>query len=536
MDATQFATGVGDVPRTLTDLAMSQFSYDLRHKPDWIRDHVNPENRDRWTKEASSRAWKVRIPGGSVNIKLTALQIQYVLDELEGYRQLHDSKLNCQVSCFERIWETISQSDTTSLLQLNEGISALRLQNYGASAPGRKRWLLDPYLYPLVYNQTLVSVYPEWTTTLPAPRLHFNTSDSYAISSRLAHLPSLVHVSQLSPAPPTAIFCSYINNLHPTHHKSLYASLSTILGSLIPLFEHTLTDLHRNNPLTPRISGACMYTVWDEPDPPEHSDDEEGWQVYESEMTRYRGGLETRRQTVSLVDREIKIVVSIYEVQLDPSNPSYPGSQWHVEGMRNERITACAVYVASADNVNSAGLQFRMAITYPGGFMLGDSGATLRTWGLRDVDPCHQYIGSVPLSEPGFGVVFPNIYQHRLAPLQLTDPTKPGRLTCVLYWLIDPDLSGNSNPNTDMGRHQTIVSTANVPPQQKEWISDALNGAIDQNIPCEVVERIVDATEGLMNQEAAEKMRKAMRTEREMFWKLNNMNYFCVPFDVWGQI
>lgn len=125
-------------------------------------------------------------------------------------------------------------------------------------------------------------------------------------------------------------FLSYINNLE-SRHTSLYRSLETALSAFIPLFEHVLTDLHRNNPLSLRIKGPCRYTEWEEPEPPEYSDDEEGWELYEREMrywvlhrpislpdveTGYPGGLEHRNHTVNLRGRTLQVVVSVSEIRL----------------------------------------------------------------------------------------------------------------------------------------------------------------------------------------------------------------------------
>ena len=49
----------------------------------------------------------------------------------------------------------------------------------------------------------------------------------------------------------------------------------------------------------------------------------------------------------------------------------------------------------------------------------------------------------------------PNIFKHRVAPLRLENPSKPGYRKTLALFLIDP--------------HCRIISTANVPPQQKDW-------------------------------------------------------------------
>ena len=235
--------------------------------------------------------------------------------------------------------------------------------------------LIDHRLYSLVYNKTLVSqlngrVY----RPIPAPP----SPDVYTVSPHFMLLPSDVFVS----ADATSVkFLSYINNLHPIEHMVTYAHLENLLAGFIPLFERTLTDLHRNNPLVQRIPGPCHYTVWDEPEPPEFSDDEEGWVTYEREMREwslnrpinipdvpdagYSGGLEKRRRSVTLRDRTIQIIVSASEITLvsnillflsflthwhlqHPQGPAFTGSPWHVEGMRSERIVACGFHCLSA--------------------------------------------------------------------------------------------------------------------------------------------------------------------------------------------
>jgi Protein of unknown function (DUF4246) len=51
-------------------------------------------------------------------------------------------------------------------------------------------------------------------------------------------------------------------------------------------------------------------------------------------------------------------------------------------------------------------------------------------------------------------LAFPNVFQHRVAPFELLDETKPGHRKLVVLWLVNPD--------------RRIISTANVPPQQKD--------------------------------------------------------------------
>lgn len=72
--------------------------------------------------------------------------------------------------------------------------------------------------------------------------------------------------------------------------------------------------------------------MWEEPEEPEHSDDEEGWAAYESELRHwlmnrpirlpdvpeegYPGGLEMRKHVVSLRGRTVQVVVDVSEIRL----------------------------------------------------------------------------------------------------------------------------------------------------------------------------------------------------------------------------
>ncbi len=179
-----------------------------------------------------------------------------------------------------------------------------------------------------------------------------------------------------------------------------------------------------------------------------------------------------------------------------------------------------AFFSEMQENISTAFIQFRMAVTYPRGFSAGDVGATLRTWGLRDGDACHQYIGEAPL-RTGLSLVFPNIYQQRRASFELIDKAREGRLTLLMFHLIDPDI-------------RPIVSTSLVAPQQKDWIQRALENALYPRLPKELIREIFSFVEGLMDIEEAEDYRRAFLSFHSSFRRANNGDYFCIPFDVWN--
>ncbi|KAJ7584342.1 hypothetical protein C8J56DRAFT_950766 [Mycena floridula] len=521
---THFLGGVGGEPRTLAELAMSQLSFEIRSQKDWSKLYQN--QRDATVSAALQRVWKVRTPSSWVDVSLSKRQVDYVQDELAGYVALRDESNRCQVSCFERIWESNDILEPPILSELNARLTELSHSRSTRQASD----LIDPCLCPLVYDKTLVST----DHTAPRPHPPPALTDIYTLSQKFALLPTEV----FSSAAGFASFLSYISDLDPQCHSELYELLSKALSGFIPLFEHTLTDLHRNNANSTslRIPGSCRYTIWDEPDPPEFSDDEEGWATYERDMRQwamkrpielpdvpvegYQGGLELRKHRATLRSKRLQVIVRVQHNVIGPGEPEFNGTPWGVEGMKNERIVACGLYFASMENIQDSSIEFRMAVTYPRGFNAGDSGATLRTWGLRDGDSCHQHIGSVA-ARPGLGLVFPNIYQHRYTSFKLVDLEKEGHQTVVTFMLVDPDI-------------QPIISTAKVPPQEKAWVARTLHETLYQRLPVELVEKILEFVEGLVEEEEAVKTRALVMAERTRFRIANDIYHFSIPFDVWN--
>ncbi|KAI0931667.1 hypothetical protein AcV5_004903 [Taiwanofungus camphoratus] len=89
-DGRHFLYGVGETPRTLTELAMCQCSDFIRSKSRWWQLHEHHDIRQKWAKEAAEIVWIVQASCGSLEVTLSKKQIQYVLDELSGYAALRD--------------------------------------------------------------------------------------------------------------------------------------------------------------------------------------------------------------------------------------------------------------------------------------------------------------------------------------------------------------------------------------------------------------------------------------------------------------
>lgn len=134
---------------------------------------------------------------------------------------------------------------------------------------------------------------------------------------------------------------SYINNLNPDKHKSMYPVLAGIFERFVPAFERVLSDLqvppvHRNS-----FDHDLVYHWYDEA----KANKPEEFDSWSDEETYY----ETRPvqlpepepfsmpETVQfepvfpLNGRKLQVIVKLANIHLTPDKPEYPGGVWHVE-------------------------------------------------------------------------------------------------------------------------------------------------------------------------------------------------------------
>lgn len=167
-----------------------------------------------------------------------------------------------------------------------------------------------------------------------------------------------------------------------------------------------------------------------------------------------------------------------------------------------------------------------MPVCAPAGCSSDEEGATIRTWGLKLGAPSHQFLGSASLQE-GHAIVFPNIYQHRLASAELENSSSEGSMTIISFFLVDPELSGDEGHVSDC----EILATNRVPPQQQSWTRRALEESLDVRLPTEIIDRIMEYTEGLMTEGEAREFAQKVKHERVQFWKQHNRLWFSLPFN-----
>ena len=112
------------------------------------------------------------------------------------------------------------------------------------------------------------------------------------------------------------------------------------------------------------------------------------------------------------------------------------------------------------------------------------------------------------MTSEGRLLAFPNVVEHRVSSFQLADPAKPGHQKILALFLVDPYLR--------------ILSTANVPPQQKSWWAENIyNDEKLSSLPIEVLNHIIDyVPEFPISLEEAKEIRLELMEERKAIRKV----------------
>ena len=103
-------------------------------------------------------------------------------------------------------------------------------------------------------------------------------------------------------------------------------------------------------------------------------------------------------------------------------------------------------------------------------------------------------------------IVFPNVFQTRIAPFGLEDTARPGHLRLLMLHLIDPN--------------RRAMSTGKVPCQRRDWWAHDIRTSCARfwRLPREVFDLIVENVgDWPISMEEGEKTKKEFLEEREEF-------------------
>lgn len=161
---------------------------------------------------------------------------------------------------------------------------------------------------------------------------------------------------------------SYINNLHPRHHRDLYKAIEDVIAAAIPLWNLTLgydRDLYRH----PRISyhdalyhprpGEGVYGLYPREREGETMNDYyERCGIYEEKCMKERMYIlpdapynfsprsPTQFDLKNYKNGRLQIIVKLANIELTPEKPTYDGGSWHVEGMLVSQVCSVKMHLS----------------------------------------------------------------------------------------------------------------------------------------------------------------------------------------------
>jgi hypothetical protein len=331
---------------------------------------------------------------------------------------------------------------------------------------------------------------------------------------------------------------SHINNLHPRLHGQLYKCIESIIAKALPMLEMTVqSTMDASKGPRIKVEDIPTYSLPDHQLRPKEPDENE-LDEYEIEELDYEWLMENGRieppecpkycgRAPKIVDGRLpgpngwadvnvrrdfaqeglQVIVKLANIHLTPDKPSYDGGSWHIEGLLNEHICATALYYYDSDNVSDNFLDFRETVwaedidDVP--YEQSRYDHLEQLFDVENGGRAVQHLGHVRTRQ-GRLLAFPNVLQHRVEPFSLMDKTRPGHRKILALFLVDPFLR--------------IPSTANVPPQQKEWWAEHVHAAsLEAGLPLEVVDHILDEVNDFpIRLDEAKRLHLALMEERSV--------------------
>ncbi|OAA78378.1 hypothetical protein LEL_05201 [Akanthomyces lecanii RCEF 1005] len=586
----------------IREVCMLRVVEELTNKPEWwlkVKDDVIAA---KWKTEILQMDWRALVGLWAV---FTEGMADAVIAELRAKADLYQETGLIPVMDYSACAIKSDRLMTDELVQRLKAAVA-PLENVPANVkdwhPGSEGKVLDivhPSLWPLVYGRT--RVLPDKTigvadclkhagtgVTLPTlePRRDSDQhparrvraryrGDDIELSTRYQWLPCDVALKDGK-----ATIASYINNVHPVRHASLYPVIEEFINLSLPAWDLVYRwptefefkrmhwdeiykwdckapdfckgkcDPHR----VPISEGGIPGPREDDDTAGSNDDDDDDDFDEDAYYGMQRGDAReqwfARHHTMILPDPNsakycdnfaaseimpsspgelfgsdgedtptLQVIVKLASIHLTPDKPSYAGGSWHVEGQRNEHIVATALFYYDSDNVTDSALAFRTAANgeeldsecfYEQGDMLGIE----RALAIRARGSVLQDVGRVS-TRPGRALFFPNLYQHRVSPFTLADPTRPGHRKILALFLVDPKVP--------------VLSTANVPPQQRDWWEQEVGGAgaglgagameeeiARRGLPNELRRMVMDGIDFPIALDEAKRIREDLMAERKV--------------------
>lgn len=134
-------------------------------------------------------------------------------------------------------------------------------------------------------------------------------------------------------------------------------------------------------------------------------------------------------------------------------------------------------------------------------------------YGCEADGPVIQEMGSVLCLENRL-LTFPNILEHWVAQFSLADRSRPGHRKIRALFLVDP--------------HIRVISTANVPPQRKDWWEEQVDlrrGPLSK-LPPELQEMVIKQLGDFpITMDDANELRFELMSERSAMQEIQMINF-----------
>jgi hypothetical protein len=296
----------------------------------------------------------------------------YCISELQHRAKEHPNSLRGSIRAFNGdVYKSDTAVSEETKLALQKAVKVLEdvpesQKDWHPGSDGKVLDLVHPSLFPLVYGISKILPVGAPITSLedcikrcgegnviPVQTDSNRFSDENAWSDKFQWLPCEVDISGEKPR-----IVSYINNLHPKHHRELYRLVEDIIDASIPLWERTLVSADDlvDTPARITYTTGCTYDPdpesWAEEDQIQPEEDEDEWDF----MDRKREWIRQTRKVEqpepseqfepSVLEREplslkekygdlpLQVIVKLANIELTPEKPEYEGGTWHVEGKR----------------------------------------------------------------------------------------------------------------------------------------------------------------------------------------------------------
>ncbi|KAJ2696946.1 hypothetical protein FB645_006067 [Coemansia sp. IMI 203386] len=526
--------------KTTTEMKMIRASAEIRSSPEWEDELDNKTIREQWIAEMKS------------NRGLTDKQAAYVIAELFYYAKLQAAARSCggdaKLSGVNMLWYTDIPESSGLAQEFNASLSkmlkTMPKAHYYRPARNKGRFiserLVDPSLYSLVYESTPILSKPmsspqealclpsygtvpgsiegwrqavcdlnasmakkdkskdsEQSATTAANFVSFNEKYLELADPTAGHwLPTDIYVNQDG----SVDFKSYINNIHPEEHADMYVSISKIISKAIPLLEQVLTDWeHPRDLRIPYDFDTCLEFPTEHPAKfggkfNMYSEEYDGCAYYQA-VDEWKDTIidttpdpeefvEPERPLVpySLRNKNLQVVVEISKGMTSLSDTA------------SENIIATAEYYYDSKCEKPLTIEFEEAIKTDLD-SIGDGYDLLvydKLYGFSTGDRGDNYVqsaGDINFKQ-GRLICYPNVYEqgngfHRCSDLK--------RMT---MYFVDPSVR--------------IVSTAIVPPQQKDWWTKTVSSVPSRvsMLPSEVQEMVFKHVDSPMSFEKAYEVSK----------------------------